>query len=313
MEACYKDDYFMAKIRVCYVMCVIQDATLKLITPRVRVDCSMATRSDEVILQRDERKSAAADAVSSLYTPFQTLTALAVETGQAVRQTFGESEVVTSGHVEEGSQHDALPNSDDRSHHQTEPEALFADGQVNAAQRRDNSSPVGVDPEVVRAEIDRVQSKTLSTNAATEVILRFNFMGGRESKVRNSCLAVAATKTNFRRIYLGVIAGCIALCGTFNTCRSCCFDNRVCPQNGTGLHCSLHCLPPERCPLIFEAPFMTCSQSLFDLTLQIHKCCRATEQQRSNNTEQHGCGMLPLAAYVFCWLVFFWAASYGVC
>ena len=158
----------------------------------------MATRSDKVILQRDERQSAAADAVSSLYTPFQTLTALAVETGQAVRQTFGESEVGTGGHVEQGSQHDALPKNDDRSHHQTEPEALSADGRVNAAQRkrRDESSPVGVDPEVVRAEIDRVQRKTLSTNAATEVILRFNFMGGRESKVRKSCLAVAATNTN---------------------------------------------------------------------------------------------------------------------
>jgi len=80
-------------------------------------------------------------------------------------------------------------------------------------------------------------------------------------------LAVAATKTNFRRLYLGVVAGCIALCGTFNTCRSCCFDNRVCPQNGTGLLCSLRRLPLELCPWIFEAPSTTCSHSLFDLTL----------------------------------------------
>ena len=182
----------MAKLRVCYAMCVIQDATLKLITPRVRVDRSMATRSDKVILQRDERQLAAADAVSSLYTPFQTLTALAVETGQAVRQTFGEPEVGSSGLVEQGSQHEAFPKNDDRSHHQTEPEALFADGQVKAA-RRDESSSVGVAPEGVRAEIDRVQRKMLSTNAVTEVILRFNFMDGRESKVRKSFLAVAAT------------------------------------------------------------------------------------------------------------------------
>ncbi len=155
----------------------------------------MATRSDEVILQTGERQSAAADAVSSLYTPFHTLTALAVETGQAVRQTFGESEVGTSGHVEQGSQHVALPKTDDRSHHSTEPKALFTNGQVNAAQRRAEVSSVGVDPEAVRADIDRVRRKTLSTDAATEVILRFNFMGGRESKVRQSCLAVAVTET----------------------------------------------------------------------------------------------------------------------
>lgn len=166
-----------------------------LITQCVRVEGSMATRSDEVIVQTGERQSAAADAVSSLYTPFHALTALAVETGQAVRQTFGESEVETSGHVEQGSQHIALPKHDDRSH-LSEPEALFADGQVNAAQRRAKVSPVRVDPDAVRADIDRVRRKTLSTDAATEVILRFNFMGGRESKVPQSCLAVAATKTN---------------------------------------------------------------------------------------------------------------------
>jgi len=156
----------------------------------------MATRSDEVILQPGERESAAEDAVSSLYTPFQTPIALAVETGQAVRQTFRESDLGTSGHVEEGSQHNTPPKNDDRPQQSTEPEALFTDVQVNAAQRRAESSPVGVDPEAVRADIDRVQRKTLSTDAATEVILRFNFMGGRESKVRQSCLAVPATETN---------------------------------------------------------------------------------------------------------------------
>ena len=172
---------------------VIQDATLKVDHIQcVRVERSMATRSDEVLVQNGERQSTAADAVSSLYTPFQTLTALAVETGQAVRQTFGESEVETSGHVEQGSQHVALPKHDHRSHLLTEPEAvehidLCADGQVNAAQRRAKVSPVGIDPEAVRADVDRVRRKTLSTDAATEVILRFNFMGGRESKVRQSC------------------------------------------------------------------------------------------------------------------------------
>ena len=180
----------LSKPSVCYVTMSFKMRPSSLITQRVGVDCSMATRSDEVILQTGERQSAAADAVSSLYTPFHTLTALAVETGQAVRQTFGESEVKTSGHVEQGSQHVALPKNDDRLHLSPEPEALdlFTDGQVNAAQRRAKVSPVGVDPEAVRADIDRVRRKTLSADAATEVVLRFNFMGGRESKVRKSCL-----------------------------------------------------------------------------------------------------------------------------
>ncbi|KAA6429424.1 MAG: hypothetical protein FRX49_00818 [Trebouxia sp. A1-2] len=154
----------------------------------------MAPRGDEATLQRGERESAAADAVSSLYTPFQTLTALAFETGQAVRQTFGESDL-TSGLVEEGSQFNKLPKNDDRPDHSTEPEAqLFTDvqvDQVDTEQRRAESSPVGVDPEAVRADIDRVQRKTLSTNAATEVILRFNFMGGRESKAALLCVALS--------------------------------------------------------------------------------------------------------------------------
>ena len=153
----------------------------------------MAARKGDVALQLDERESPAAHAVrlASLYTPFQTPTTLAVETGHAIMPTFGESDLGTSEHSSTcwepsstGSKHDTLSKSDDRPQRSIGPEALVTDDQFNAAQRRAEMSPVGVDPEAVRADIDRVQRKTLSTNAATEVILRFNFLGGRESKVR---------------------------------------------------------------------------------------------------------------------------------
>ena len=46
----------------------------------------------------------------------------------------------------------------------------------------------GVESEAVQAEIDRVQRKVLSRDAATEVILRFNFMTGPEARVtRRAC------------------------------------------------------------------------------------------------------------------------------
>ncbi len=153
----------------------------------------MAARNGEVALQLDERESPAAHAVrlASLCTPFQTPTTLAVETGHAIMPTFGESDLGTSEHSSScwepsstGSKHNTLSKSDDRPQRSIGPEALVTDDQFNAAQRRAEMSPVGVDPEAVRADIDRVQRKTLSTNAATEVILRFNFLGGRESKVR---------------------------------------------------------------------------------------------------------------------------------
>ncbi|KAL0050321.1 hypothetical protein WJX82_008957 [Trebouxia sp. C0006] len=160
----------------------------------------MAARNGEVALQLDERESPAAHAVrlASLYTPFQTPTTLAVETGHAIMPTFGESDLGTSEHSSTcwepsstGSKHNTLSKSDDRPQRSIGPEALVTDDQFNAAQRRAETSPVGVDPEAVRADIDRVQRKTLSTNAATEVILRFNFLGGRESKAALLCVALS--------------------------------------------------------------------------------------------------------------------------
>ena len=45
-------------------------------------------------------------------------------------------------------------------------------------------APGQVDPAAVQAVINKVESKMVSTDAATQVVLRFNFMAGPESKVR---------------------------------------------------------------------------------------------------------------------------------
>ncbi len=145
-------------------------------------DESTTIRGDDN-LSRGDREMNAADAAEPVYTPWQTLSALAAETGQAVRQTFSESGVDTTGHVQEGVQQNTATNGDARSDQWRQPETLPVDAEVSTAPWRGKGSSHRVDSEAVQTEINRVQQKTMSTDAATEVILRFNFMGGRESKV----------------------------------------------------------------------------------------------------------------------------------
>ena len=153
----------------------------------------MATHSNVGALLHSERGSVAADAVSSMYAPWQTLSALAAETSHAVRQTLVESNVDTSGHVHQGLQHHAPAHSDSLADLSEEPESLLElqpesllNTHASAAQRKIKQSPGAdhVNTQAVNEDISRVKRKMMSTDAATEVILRFNFMGGRESKVR---------------------------------------------------------------------------------------------------------------------------------
>ena len=156
----------------------------------------MDTRSNVGTLLHGERGSAAADAVSSLYAPWQTLSALAAETSHAVRQTLTESDVDTSGHVHQGLQHHAPPIIDGFADQSDKPESLL-NTHTSAAQRKIKGSP-GTDHVNLRAvneDISRVKRKMMSTDAATEVILRFNFMGGRESKVRLSARLCAQARS----------------------------------------------------------------------------------------------------------------------
>ena len=160
----------------------------------------MATHSNVGALLHGERGSVAADAVSSIYAPWQTLSALAAETSHAVRQTLAESNVDTSGHVHQGLQHHAAPSTDGLADQSEEPESRL-NTHASAAQRKINESPETdhIYPQAVHEDISRVKRKMMSTDAATEVILRFNFMGGRESKVRPiACLCAQANSTCLR-------------------------------------------------------------------------------------------------------------------
>ena len=145
-------------------------------------DESTTTRGDDT-LSRGNSEMNAADALEPVYKPWQMLSALAAETGQAVRQTFSESDDDNTGHVQEGVQQNTATDGDARSDQWRQTETLPVDAEVSTAPWRGRGSPRSVDFEAVQTEMNRVQQKMMSTDAATEVILRFNFMGARESKV----------------------------------------------------------------------------------------------------------------------------------
>jgi len=66
---------------------------------------------------------------------------------------------------------------------------LLDSGQVGAVQSEaiHPAASGRVDDEKVQADIKPVERKLISTDAATEVILRFNFMSARESRVCCFC------------------------------------------------------------------------------------------------------------------------------
>ena len=163
--------------------------------------------SDRNVDQLQDERGFGASAASSLYTPWQTLQALASETGQAVRQTFSDSGVSTSGHVQQGQQIHASPTQYTPADQLYEPQALLDSREVRSVQSVTAAPSRDHDSETVQAEIARVNSKMLSTDAATEVILRFNFLSGRESRVGftlscilRDCFAMYADAPSFFRL-----------------------------------------------------------------------------------------------------------------
>ena len=142
----------------------------------------MHSRSHNTGLLRDESGMGAETTGNPLYSPWQAISALATETGQAVRQTFSDSGVGTSGLVQQSSAHHAasLGQADAD---QSKPRP---NGQISAAQQdADSQQAAGrIHAEAVQADVAHVEKKLLSTDAVTEVILRFNFLSGTESRVR---------------------------------------------------------------------------------------------------------------------------------
>ena len=134
----------------------------------------------------------ASNTASPLYLPWQTISVSASETGQAVRQTFSDSGIGTSGHVQQGLQYHV--SSSERSDHLPQSqESLFDSGQADW--KDEETAAAVIAREAVQADVQRVQTKMVSTNAATEVSLRFNFMGGRESQVRHVAMVPTSPGT----------------------------------------------------------------------------------------------------------------------
>ena len=137
----------------------------------------------EMLSPSDKEDLAAPSSAASAYKPWQTLSALAGVTNQAVQETFATSIVNDIGHVEQSLQRHTTPTTPLK--HSAESAVLPDTGQVDVSKRK---SPTGtcshVDSEAAQADIRRVGRKMLSTDAATQVILRFNFLSGAESRVR---------------------------------------------------------------------------------------------------------------------------------
>ena len=117
--------------------------------------------------------------------PWQAFSAIASEYGHAVREAFTQDpQTITTGHVEQSQPlHARLagPKLSDLPELQTP----AVSGHSSAA--LDKIAGVFASPttaaEAVQAEIQKVEMKIMSADASKEVILRFNFMSGAESRV----------------------------------------------------------------------------------------------------------------------------------
>lgn len=187
----------------------------------------MITEGDDAELPTDhERGRGAADVVSPSYAPFDALSVLAAETGQAIRQTLTKSGVGTSGHVKQGLQHHTSPYHDAYPGQPDEAGVLPKSDAVTSEQGSLMYASASVISKAVQADINLVRRKLVSTDAATEVILRFNFLGGGESKVHHYVPAERIRRVNvLGATSFWLFAGCFAVCGSLNTRRSCCADS----------------------------------------------------------------------------------------
>ena len=154
--------------------------------------------------------------------PWQAVSALASEYGNAVRETFTQdSSITTSGRVEQGRRVHASRHEHKRVDQSTEPKAGHVTGQ-----RRDSGSDKRV-AEAVQADIQRVKRKIVAADASTEVILRFNFMSGAEARVWDSCTVLFTCCCTVASNIMTTLryADCIALRRGFNSSWGGSFDN----------------------------------------------------------------------------------------
>ncbi|DBA85888.1 TPA: hypothetical protein ACH3X1_005433 [Trebouxia sp. C0004] len=150
----------------------------------------MGARGDDTGHLHADNELDAADVYNPLHLPWQTLSALATETGHAFRQTFTESGLSTSGHVQQGLQYRTSPSDVRKA---AEPDKTLLDsGQVSAEERQASSvKPASAHLKAVEEDMSRVARKMLTTDASTEVVLRFNFMSARESRAALLCVVAS--------------------------------------------------------------------------------------------------------------------------
>ena len=268
-------------------------------------------------LQHTREVGVSSAAAGPLYVPWQTISALASETGQAVRQTFSDTGIGTSGHVQQGMQYHVSPSEHSdhslsispksqvslldsvQANWKAKPLPQLQGSMVDSGQAdwkvEDIPAADDVGREAVQAEVQRVQTKMVSTNAATEVVLRFNYMGGRESKVGYHCCGSDLYQGPTRSLSQQFLcAGCIAVPGGINPFGGCCVDNRICAQDAGGRStdsCS------DQVPLF--------ASSLVPLTILTHPTNQPTSAGLFRKTSRiyfskrlYMCGILLLAACV---------------
>ena len=136
---------------------------------------SRSSRTDQLTVD-SELNVNSASFISPLSTPWQTLSALAAETGNAIKETLADATLDADGSVKQGSQQHVARELD-RQHDlsQNEPQSLSENALDSATACAD---------EAVQAHIRQVTRRIVSTDTATEVVLRFNFLSGKEAKVR---------------------------------------------------------------------------------------------------------------------------------
>ena len=142
----------------------------------------MGARGDDTGQLHADSELDAADGYNPLHLPWQTLSALATETGHAFKQTFTESGVSTSGRLQQGSQYLSSPNDNRKA---AEPDKTLLDsGQVcGVGSEASSLTPSSAHLKAVEEDMSQVARKILTTDASTEVVLRFNFMSAQESRV----------------------------------------------------------------------------------------------------------------------------------
>ena len=117
--------------------------------------------------------------------PWQAFSAIASQYGHAVRGAFTQdAQKITNGHVEQSQPlHAPLTGSKLSDPPELQTPAVSDESHAAVGKAGAVGTSHSTVAEAVQAEIKKVKRKVMSADASKEVILRFNFMSGSESRV----------------------------------------------------------------------------------------------------------------------------------